>query len=894
MLLPVLPRVAPAIAFAACCVLTPGVSNAQIHLWSHPLLGIKPPPCQIELSDGSQITLPQFRSDNAVLLYFWNTSSELGLMGLPKIDAIAQRFSDRRIRFLAVNTGDDLDEANRSYEEFRLSIPTAVDPSGDLRRLLSVPFLPSILMIDKGGIVQVADYGLHRDLNSTLGGKIEAVLAGQSLAAESLRRIRDESTRIYVLPPGDDAYTVRKLSEDKYQYHHRTLVDSYKKLGKRNARWDTDAIAFLDETAKSFASKVDRKTDEALESIGKTLMDRDCDDPVVRYAYAVMLYRNNRDKHARPKAITIIEQSHGDFSVLGYPTHLKLAAARMLWNFYRDQDNKKQYNAKKAKRYLDRCWHQSLEAIPIDDPESHQSRVIAENVLGFFSELPPGLRGNYFFTANKMKDLSPWLVNLIGGQMHLDKAWQARGNGWASEVTPEGWKGFEDHLQRAENCLRRAWKACPERPHAATEMITVAMAGGTDADEGVDFWFRQATEAQFDYWPAYAKWLHAMRPRWGGSHNEMLEFGQQCAATGRCDGDVPYTLCDAVIRIMRDRHNPVGERYIQKPGVYQAVRNVCNQYLDEAQNNETLQDWQRSNMKHWWRSMWLAFAYHAGQYQEARRLLELIEFKPHDDPFGKFPLDADQVIFAVMSRTGPRKNQIAEAVAAIQSKQYSAAVEKLEAVLQNDDLYPLVADRLESLQVALTWRVALDQSDHGTEISLLPSDDRVLGWEKVSGEWIRRPSGAIRGISQTTGMIARCQVDFGPRWELSGEIVHGSSPYAAWDAGIFLYDSNEVTHAVLFNPTERWVAVGPMDDLDDHQKPFKPKNNEVPFVIRMNDGVVNVWLDYRRVVKDKQLEEWNPAESHFIAIGAKYHYADAVLNFRDLRIRSWKPFDAQE
>ncbi|MDH7501935.1 MAG: hypothetical protein QHJ82_04360 [Verrucomicrobiota bacterium] len=78
----------------------------------------------------------------------------------------------------------------------------------------------------------------------------------------------------------------------------------------------------------------------------------------------------------------------------------------------------------------------------------------------------------------------------------LIEAWKARGSGWANTVTPEGWKGFEDHLAKARAALTQAWKLHPQRPLAPCCMVTVAM-GDSDANE-TRIWFDRAIEGQID------------------------------------------------------------------------------------------------------------------------------------------------------------------------------------------------------------------------------------------------------------------------------------------------------------------------------------------------------------------------------------------------------------
>jgi len=124
------------------------------------------------------------------------------------------------------------------------------------------------------------------------------------------------------------------------------------------------------------------------------------------------------------------------------------------------------------------------------------------------------------------------------GEHAINEAWKARGNQWANQVTDEGWQGFEEQLAIASRRLTAAWKAKPDLPFAANKMITVAM-GQPDPERELRLWFDRATDACFDFMPAYMSLKWAYRPRWHGSHELMLAMGRAARETGRYDTFVP-------------------------------------------------------------------------------------------------------------------------------------------------------------------------------------------------------------------------------------------------------------------------------------------------------------------------------------------------------------------
>src|SRR4029079_8072252 len=64
--------------------------------------------------------------------------------------------------------------------------------------------------------------------------------------------------------------------------------------------------------------------------------------------------------------------------------------------------------------------------------------------------------------------------------------------------------------------------------------------------DSLRLWFDRAVTAQFDCHTAYTQYIWALRPRWSGSHAEMIAFGKACANTKRYDTNVPMIFIRAL------------------------------------------------------------------------------------------------------------------------------------------------------------------------------------------------------------------------------------------------------------------------------------------------------------------------------------------------------------
>ena len=110
---------------------------------------------------------------------------------------------------------------------------------------------------------------------------------------------------------------------------------------------------------------------------------------------------------------------------------------------------------------------------------------------------------------------------LLGGA-YIDAAWDARGGGFAGEVSGGAWPVFERRIAVGRQHMHAAYLLRPDLPLAPTGLITTALAGGGVLD--ADRWFRRAVAAQVDYLPAYRNVRSALQPRWGGSVGALVEL----------------------------------------------------------------------------------------------------------------------------------------------------------------------------------------------------------------------------------------------------------------------------------------------------------------------------------------------------------------------------------
>ena len=145
---------------------------------------------------------------------------------------------------------------------------------------------------------------------------------------------------------------------------------------------------------------------------------------------------------------------------------------------------------------------------------------------------------------------SDWYKNMLKGVAHRDKGWGIRGSGFAHTVKEESWDKFHEQMQLAAGHFERAWRIDKSLAYAPSRMIAVSKVAdeyGTPRE-----WFLRTISAQSDLPSAYRRYFWALRPRWGGSLKEILDFGNECYETTQFDTDVPLQLLQAMRAVAKE------------------------------------------------------------------------------------------------------------------------------------------------------------------------------------------------------------------------------------------------------------------------------------------------------------------------------------------------------
>jgi hypothetical protein len=389
------------------------------------------------------------------------------------------------------------------------------------------------------------------------------------------------------------------------------------------------------------------------------------------------------------------------------------------------------------------------------------------STFGFFPELFKA-RADRVLEIAESHSLPEWYLELLRGRHQVDLAWKKRGSGYSNTVNSSGWEGFSEHLEIARTHLQHSWELEPTQPNAAKSMITVSMGSSPDPVKEMRLWLDLAAAAQADNWPAYEAYLWGMRPRWHGSHEEMLDFADECLATGRYDTNLPLFYLSTVRKISED----TGWEIYRRPEVYEGMREVLTGYLDANPSPSE----ERSR-----RTTLAVLAHRAGRYDDLREQWTRLEGKPQGYELGNWSIDRHELRFRGIIGAG--SGALNDALAAADAGDFARAIDGMERAVTEPGLTPeqnqALASRLALVRIA-------DRYEKGEWIDLF-QEDRSL-WRVVEGRMEFQPDGSMALTSDTLRYAVDHPLTLGEHFEVEfdletkGPMLNESGP------GILLSD----------------------------------------------------------------------------------------------------------
>ncbi|MEA2709813.1 MAG: hypothetical protein QOF78_2414 [Phycisphaerales bacterium] len=676
------------------------------------------------------------------------------------------------------------------------------------------------------------------------------------------------------IPVAADAYTDHDYGKAMLAFNRRALHDVYAKSGKKNPKWDALVLKLFDGMAIRHANfraeQVYRLPDEPpppeLMARAQAAIDAGCDDPLVRYCLAALQQEQNRPA---AELMPAMEQLAAELTASAEPSWRGVWAQHRICRLIGADDPAGRAN------HWERFKDVAIDLIVRWKYQDIDARIIYEQIWMTLESEGPDYQQAFVKALNAKKGGDPWLREMILGSADVKAAWHYRGGGWANTVTDGGWAGFNRHLDQARDHLTAAWKLQPKFPEAAAEMITVAMGAGDRLGESDRAWFDRAVAAQFDYAPAYASFLWASRPRWGGTIGKMYDFGVECAQTKRYDTRVPRFLLRALDDIASDMNGP---QFWRQPGVYEQVKELYDGLAGETAKRKVPEESDKL------RSEQAAFAWRVQRYDEARIILDEQGdhfYRGAFERYGAMGMLAASHAYAMRPGLSDAINE-AERQATqnqidVARASYESALAKLDA---NDKAAFFLKSRIRQLQ----WQ---KQFDAGEWVDIQPTKD-FAGWSPQAGKWEVDEQGGVVGTFLTRQLTwLPCQ----------GQFVHGSFVVEGnvelldegknCSAGVGMtYDSLDRIYGLYFQrDARRGSTVLRRDFWPGAQDAIalQPKNK---FSFTFAAGRAGANVNDKEIFRDYDVSYMWQASRSYLGIGGRWGEPGSRMRFTNLRIRA--------
>jgi hypothetical protein len=414
-----------------------------------------------------------------------------------------------------------------------------------------------------------------------------------------------------VYPPLMPAF--KQWTELVLEYNRSSLGDVFRKSDPQGQPSAAATVKCLDLFAEAL-SGWNELQGSAVEEAARAAVEAGTKDPMVFYSLG--MYAQGRKDIAT--AVGWFERSWAALADTAYPPHRRMMTAKRLATCYRLLEGAA-WSARST-QMCDAAIRHAVEMLHDREFANPAKRNLFSVWLGqdIYNDRSGVQLRQREALARELANggIDPWLQQTVLGKIEINKAWEARGGGWANTVTDEGWKGFAQHLDAAERALTKAWEIDPTLVAAPADMLVVCMGRSHDLERHF-LWFNRALAAQMDCEIPYINLFQAIQPRWGGDHNLILAVGSDALATGYFTTNIPRFYIRALQDVIDDIESQKGDvsQIFADAGIWKQVSATYSGYLTEPA---------KAAMRDWYRTCYAGMAWRFGRHDVCRSQLDLL------------------------------------------------------------------------------------------------------------------------------------------------------------------------------------------------------------------------------------------------------------------------------
>ncbi|MBI3585160.1 MAG: TlpA family protein disulfide reductase [Nitrospinae bacterium] len=138
-------------------------------------IGNPAPDFSLKTLNGEDIRLSDYKGKNPVYIIFWATWCPACKEEIPKLKEIYSQFQSKGLTMLAINVGinDSAKKAALYKEKHNLPYPVLFDNDSLVTKLYNVMGTPTMIVIDKSGIIRYRSSATPDDLDKHFDKLIE-------------------------------------------------------------------------------------------------------------------------------------------------------------------------------------------------------------------------------------------------------------------------------------------------------------------------------------------------------------------------------------------------------------------------------------------------------------------------------------------------------------------------------------------------------------------------------------------------------------------------------------------------------------------------------------------------------------------------------------------------
>jgi len=179
-------------------------------------------------------------------------------------------------------------------------------------------------------------------------------------------------------------------------------------------------------------------------------------------------------------------------------------------------------------------------------------------------------------------------ANTALGTAYIYYAWKARGEGWASSVTTDGWRLFRERIELAAQYLEKAYALDATDPDAPYHMITVAAVRANRTQSEFEKWFKRGIEADPVDYSLYEKKHQYLDPKWGGSYQMQLAFSREIRRTAPSTSMAPYLLTCTHWEIFKTNED---SGYFTRESIWKEMKEAYTELTTRFPESTLIRNW---------------------------------------------------------------------------------------------------------------------------------------------------------------------------------------------------------------------------------------------------------------------------------------------------------------